>query len=213
MRFKDRSEAGQQLALALEKYRDRPAVVYALPRGGVVLAVEIAKALHLPLDLIIPRKIGHPYNPEYAIGAVSEDGEPVYNDWEIARLDRHWLENQVNSERREARRRREQYLQGREPLPIAGKTAILVDDGIATGLTMLAAIRDIKKRQPSRVVVTIPVAPEDTVERLLQEADEVVGLDITAHYLGAVGAYYDHFPQVSDAEVIRLMQQALSPQV
>lgn len=207
MRFKDRSEAGKQLALALEKYRDQPAVVYGLPRGGVVLAVEIARELRLPLDLIIPRKIGHPYNPEYAIGAVSEDGEPVYNDWEIARVDRRWLENQVNSERQEARRRREQYLQGREPLAVTGKTAILVDDGIATGLTMLAAIRDIKKRRPSRVVVAIPVAPEDTVERLLQEADEVVGVDITSHYLGAVGAYYDYFPQVSDAEVIRLMQQ------
>ncbi|MFO1432266.1 MAG: phosphoribosyltransferase family protein [Candidatus Competibacteraceae bacterium] len=208
MRFKDRSEAGKQLAVALEKYCAQPAVVYGLPRGGVVLAVEIAQALHLPLDLIIPRKIGHPYNPEYAIGAVSEDGEPVYNEWEIARVDRHWLENQVDSERREARRRREQYLQGRKPLAVTGKTAILVDDGIATGLTMLAAIRDIKKRRPSRIVVAIPVAPEDTVERLLQQADEVVGLDITPHYLGAVGAYYDHFSQVSDAEVIRLMQQA-----
>ncbi len=207
MRFKDRSEAGKQLALALEKYRDQPAVVYGLPRGGVVLAVEIARELRLPLDLIIPRKIGHPYNPEYAIGAMSEEGEPVYNDWEIARVDRHWLENQVNSERQEARRRREQYLQGRKPLAVTGKTAILVDDGIATGLTMLAAIRDIKRRQPSRVVVAIPVAPEDTVERLLQEADEVVGVDITSHYLGAVGAYYDYFPQVSDAEVIHLMQQ------
>ena len=208
MRFKDRSEAGKQLALALEKYRDQPAIVYGLPRGGVVLAVEIARELRLPLDLVIPRKIGHPYNPEYAIGAVSEEGEPVYNQWEIARVDRHWLENQVNSERQEARRRREQYLQGREPLAVTGKTAILVDDGIATGLTMLAAIRDIKRRQPSRVVVAIPVAPEDTVERLLQEADEVVGVDITSHYLGAVGAYYAYFPQVSDAEVIRLMQQA-----
>ena len=207
MRFKDRSEAGKQLALALEKYRHQPAVVYGLPRGGVVLAVEIARELRLPLDLVIPRKIGHPYNLEYAIGAVSEEGEPVYNEWEIARVDRHWLENQVNSERQEARRRREQYLQGREPLAVTGKTAILVDDGIATGLTMLAAIRDIKRRRPSRVVVAIPVAPEDTIERLLQEADEVVGVDITSHYLGAVGAYYDYFPQVSDAEVIRLMQQ------
>src|SRR5512144_2446213 len=128
MRFKDRSEAGKQLALALEKYRDQRAVVSGRPRGGVVLAVEIARELRLPLDLIIPRKIGHPYNPEYAIGAVSEDGEPVYNDWEIARVDRRWLENQVDSERQEARRRREQYLQGREPLFVTGKTAILVDD-------------------------------------------------------------------------------------
>jgi putative phosphoribosyl transferase len=207
MRFKDRTEAGKKLAQALEKYRDQPAVVYALPRGGVVLAVEIAQALRLPLDLIIPRKIGHPYNAEYAIGAVTEEGEPVYNEGEITRLDSHWLKQQLASERQEARRRREQYLQGREPLPVAGKTAILVDDGIATGLTMLAAVGDVKKRQPVRLVVAIPVAPQDTAERLLQEADEVVGLEITRHYRGAVGAYYDYFPQVSDAEVIRLMQQ------
>jgi predicted phosphoribosyltransferase len=206
MRFKDRTEAGKKLAQALDMYRQQSAVVYALPRGGVVLAVEIAQALHLPLDLIIPRKIGHPYNAEYAIGAVTEAGEPVYNEWEIARLDPYWLKQQVASERQEARRRRELYLQGQEPVSVAAKTAILVDDGIATGLTMLAAIRDIKQRQPSRVVVAIPVAPRDTVERLLQEADEVVGLDITDHYRGAVGAYYDYFPQVSDAEVIRLMR-------
>ena len=205
MRFKDRTEAGKKLAQALDMYRDQPAVVYALPRGGVVLAVEIAQALHLPLDLVIPRKIGHPYNTEYAIGAVTEDGDPVYNQWETARVEPHWLQQQVASERQEARRRREQYLHGREPFFVAGKTAILVDDGIATGLTMLAAIRDIKQRQPSRVVVAIPVAPRDTAERLLQEADEVVGLEITDHYRGAVGAYYDYFPQVSDAEVIRLL--------
>jgi predicted phosphoribosyltransferase len=206
MRFRDRTEAGKKLAQALDTYREQSAVVYALPRGGVVLAVEIAQALRLPLDLIIPRKIGHPYNAEYAIGAVTEDGEPVYNEWEIARLDPHWLKQQVASERQEARRRRELYLQGRKPISVAAKTAILVDDGIATGLTMLAAIRDIKQRQPSQVVVAIPVAPQDTVGRLLQEADQVVGLDITDHYRGAVGAYYDYFPQVSDAEVIRLMQ-------
>lgn len=206
MRFNDRTEAGIKLAQALACYRDQPAVVYALPRGGVVLGVEIAQALRLPLDLVIPRKIGHPYNSEYAIGAVTEDGDPVYNERETARVDPGWLRQAVAGERLEARRRREQYLQGQEPLPVAGKTAILVDDGVATGLTMLAAIRDIKKRRPTRVVVAVPVAPKDTADRLLQEADEVVGVEITDQYLGAVGAYYNYFPQVSDAEVIRLMR-------
>lgn len=208
MRFKDRTEAGVKLAQALAHYRAQPALIYALPRGGVVLAVEIAQALHLPLDLIIPRKIGHPYNPEYAIGAVTEDGDPVYNERETARVDPGWLRQAVAGQRLEARRRREQYLQGREPLTVTGKTAILVDDGIATGLTMLAAIRAVRKRQPARVVVAIPVAPRDTADRLLQEADEVVGVEITNHYLGAVGAYYTHFPQVSDAAVIDLLRQA-----
>ena len=206
MRFKDRSEAGKQLAQALEKYRGQGSIVYPLPRGGVVLGVEIALALEIPLDLVIPRKIGHPHNPEYAIGAVAENGEIVCNDWEVARVDPQWLKKQVEKERNEARRRRERYLGGREPLSAVGKIAILVDDGIATGLTMQAAIRDVKQRKPARIVVAVPVAPKDTADLLAQQADEVVGLEITPAYRGSVGAYYDNFPQLSDEEVIRLLQ-------
>jgi putative phosphoribosyl transferase len=206
MRFKDRSEAGRKLAAMLEKYRDQPGIVYPLPRGGVVLGVEIARALGMPVDLVIPRKIGHPYNPEYAIGAVTETGEIVCNEWEVSRVDRRWFEREVDRERKEARRRRQSYLGGREPLAAAGKTAILVDDGIATGLTMQAAIRDIKQRDPAHVVVAIPVAPKDTVDLIAQQVDEVVGLEITEYYRGAVGAYYDDFPQLTDDKVLKLLQ-------
>src|SRR3989344_1657662 len=145
MRFKDRADAGRKLAHALNKFKGRQGVVYALPRGGVVLGVEIAQALHMPLDLVIPRKIGHPISPEYAIGAVVENGEKVCNEMEVARIDPEWFRREVERERQEARRRRELYLGGREPAPVEGKTAIIVDDGIATGLTMEVAIRDVKR--------------------------------------------------------------------
>jgi putative phosphoribosyl transferase len=206
MEFENRVEAGRRLAQALLKYRGQTGIVYPLPRGGIPLGVEIARALHMPIDLVIPRKIGHPLNPEYAIGAVCENGGMVCNEWEIAQIDPRWFEQKVKSERQEARRRRERYLGGRAPLPAAGKIAILVDDGIATGLTMRAAIRDLKQRQPARVVVAIPVTPTDAAEALRREVDELVALDVPDFYLGAVGAYYRDFSQISDEEAIELLR-------
>jgi len=208
VRFKNRTEAGKKLADALKRYRDKDGIVYGLPRGGLPLAVEIAQALHMPLDLIIPRKIGHPFNPEYAICAVSENGDMVCDEWEVAQIDQQWFQEKVKTERQESRRRHERYLGGRAPLPAAGKTVILVDDGIATGLTMRAAIRDAKHRRPARIVVAIPVTPKDTAAILRQEVDDLVALDIPEFYLGAVGAYYDEFPQITDEEVIELLQLA-----
>ncbi len=211
MRFRDRIDAGKKLAQALKKYQNRDGVVYALPRGGVVLGAEVAGALHMPLDLLIPRKIGHPLQPEYAICAVVESGEMVCNQAEVARVDPQWFRQEVEAERHEARRRRELYLGGREPAPVAGKTAIIVDDGIATGLTMEVAIRDAKRRRPAHLAVAVPVAPPDTVERLAREVDEFVVLDASPFYLGAVGAYYDFFSQVTDDEVIALLRSAAAP--
>jgi putative phosphoribosyl transferase len=208
MRFRDRVDAGKQLAKAVkQKYENAEVVVYPLPRGGVPLGIEVARTLSMPLDLVIPRKIGHPYNPEYAICAVAETGETVCNERERERVDEAWFEQRVAEERNESRRRRELYLAGREPIPVEGKTAILVDDGIATGLTMRAAIKDMRARCAARVVVAIPVVPQDTAERLKSEVDDVVALSIDAYYLGAVGAYYDEFGQVSDTEVLEMMQQ------
>lgn len=201
MRFKNRIHAGIKLAHALSKYNNEDGIVYALPRGGVPLGVEVAKALHMPLDLIIPRKIGHPSNPEYAICAVGESGALVCNEAELSRVDQEWFQKQVQAEREEARRRRTYYLKGRESVSLKGKMAIIVDDGIATGLTMEAAIQDAKQQGPGKVVVAVPVAPRDTVDRLRREVDDFVTLDIPEMYLGAVGAYYDNFTQVSDEEV------------
>jgi predicted phosphoribosyltransferase len=211
MRFRDRTEAGRLLGEALHAYRGSEGIVYALPRGGVVLGAEVALALDMPLDLLIPRKIGHPYQPEYAIGAVVESGEMVINESEVARVDPHWFREAIAAERNEARRRRELYLGGRAPASAAGKTAIIVDDGIATGLTMEVAIRDAKRHNPARTVVAVPAAPRDTVERLRPGLHDFVVLDQSPHYLGAVGAYYDYFPQVSDSEVIALIRASKAP--
>lgn len=208
MRFRDRTEAGIRLAKALDKYRGEDGIIYPLPRGGIVLGVEIARALGMPLDLVIPRKIGHPRNPEYAICAVTENGAPLCNEEELARVDQAWYQAQVEQMRKEARRRRELYMGGRTPLDARMKTAIIVDDGIATGLTMRAAINDVRQREPARIVVAIPVSPADTAELLRHEVDEVVALDIPEFYLGAVGAYYDDFAQVTDQEVIALLRSA-----
>ena len=209
MYFKDRKDAGEKLAHILKKYKDKNVVIYALPRGGVVTAKEISRYLHAPLDLIITRKIGHPESPEYAIAATAENGYILGEEGEIESLGREWLEKEMEKEKLEAKRRREKYLQGRETIDVKGKIAILVDDGIATGLTMRVAIMELKHRNPKKIVVAIPVIPTRTAEILSKEADEVVALDIPPEneFLGAVGAYYNEFSQISDDEVIEILKK------
>ncbi|GMR17692.1 MAG: phosphoribosyltransferase [Gammaproteobacteria bacterium] len=208
MRFQDRWDAGRQLARLLEeKYKDSNGIVYPLPRGGIPLGIEIARALDMPLGMIIPRKIGHPSSPEYAICAVAENGETVCNEREVANVDPSWFEQRVEQAQQESRRRRRVYLGNQPPLPLEGKIAILVDDGIATGLTMRAAIRDARYRKAASIVVAIPVAPKDTADLLEKEVDDVVALSIDDHYLGAVGAYYNKFNQLNDEEVISMLRE------
>lgn len=201
MHFKDRQHAGQQLASALKKYKGRDVVVYALPRGGVIVGIEVAKELNAPFDLLIPRKIGHPYDPEYAIAAVSESGEVVKKDEELRHIDKQWFENEVARELGEIKRRRQLYLGGRKPLDPEGKTAIIVDDGLATGLTMKAAILQLRKQKTKTVIVAVPVAPADTAREIGKLLDELVVLHVPAGF-ASVGSYYQDFPQVSDEEVI-----------
>lgn len=205
-RFSNRREAGDLLGKALEKYRGEATVVYALPRGGVELGVKIAQHLEAPLDLVIPRKVGHPSYEEYAICAVTEDGQAVCNEAEIQELDEQWLQMAIQKELAEAKRRRAAYLDGRPTIPVKGKLAIITDDGIATGLTMLAAIQDVKARGPSRIILAVPVMPSDIVPILRQQVDEIIALLIPEFYLGSVSAYYDEFEQVQDNEVINLLR-------
>lgn len=205
MLFNDRKDAGIRLAEALEKYKGEDVVIFALPRGGVVLGAEIANRLNATLDLVIAKKIGHPTNPEYAICAVAEQGEPICDSYERARVDSIWFQKEVIRIRDEIRRRRVAYLGEAREYDIEGKTAIIVDDGIATGFTMMAAILEVKKRKPKKVVVAIPITPYDTAQKLLTLADDLVSLEIARDYLGAVGAYYKDFKQVEDSEVISLL--------
>lgn len=208
MYFKNRQEAGKLLAQALIKYKGDDVVVYALPRGGVVTAAEIAKALNAPLDLILAHKIGHPYHPEYAIAAVSENGYIVGTERELQSLDKKWFETEKKHQMMELKRKREKYLKGKKEIPLENKIAILVDDGIATGLTMQAGILELKHRHPKKIVVAVPVAPKSTAELLKSQADEFIGLEVPEdfNFLGAVGAYYEDFSQTEDEEVIKILQ-------
>ncbi len=205
MRFKNREEAGRLLGGVLRGHVRQPAIVYALPRGGVPVAVAVARALDLPLDLVIPRKLGHPWQPEYAIGAVTETGEPVCNEDERRRVDPEWFEAKVAAERREARRRRLLYCAGRARTSARGQCAILVDDGVATGLTLEAAIREIRADGPSRVIAAVGVAPADTAERFRALVDDFVAVQAPEAFQGAVGAYFEDFHQLTDDDVLALM--------
>ncbi len=205
--FKNREEAGQRLAEKLFKYKDENPVVLALPRGGVVLGGIIAEKLKCPLDLLITRKIGHPRAQEYAIGAITISGEGVFNEEEIRGVDKTWLKKEKKIQIGEAKRRRDIYLEGREPVNLKGKTVIIVDDGIATGLTMLAGIKEVKAKKPAKIVVAVPVSPPDTYEKIAGEVDDFVAVSVPDYFLGAIGAYYADFEQVSDEEVIEILEE------
>ena len=209
--FHDRAEAGRELAARLVALGLNDPVVLALPRGGVPVAAEVAKALDAPLDLIIVRKVAAPGNPELAVAAIV-DGDPpdIVLNREIVeayRLDDAELATLVKKERPELDRRRIAYRGDRRAVSISGKTAILVDDGAATGTTMKVAVRAMKHRSPRRILVALPVAPAETVADLGQEADHVVCLSQPARFR-ALGFHYLSFPQLSDEEVIATLRDA-----
>ena len=207
MLFKNRVDAGQRLAEALIGYKGEDLIVYALPRGGIVLGYEISKCLHAPLDLIITRKIGYPGNEECAVCAVAEDGHMICDSSAMSMIDSQWIQENAIKEMEEAKRRRMTYLKGRPPLAVSGKIAIIVDDGVATGLTMMLAIQELKHNNPKKIVVAVPVSSQTAAMKIQQEADELVVLDTPANFY-AVGAHYENFPQLTDDEVIRIMELA-----
>lgn len=206
MRFLDREDGGRRLAKALEAYGGRKdVVVVALPRGGVVLGRVVADALGAPLDLVVPRKLGAPGHEEYAIGALTESGEPVWNEAERPRFDPADLDAAVEKERAEAKRRLATYRAGLPPRDLAGKTVIVVDDGIATGYTMRAALRSVRAERPAKLIAAVPVGPPDIEAALAGEADETVALTTPLEFF-AIGNFYDEFAQVDDETVVRLMR-------
>ena len=207
MLFMDRSQAGKALAGALDGFIGQDSVVYALPRGGVVLGYEVARHLDAPLDLIITRKIGYPGSRECAVCAISEDGEMICDSLGASRLDPVWLGVRAEEEMEEANRRRRAYLEGRPPLMAGGKVAIVVDDGMATGLTVLLAIMVLKKQHPKSIVVAVPVSSMEAAEKIRREADELVALDVPPDF-GSVSEHYAEFAQLEDEDVIRLLRAA-----
>ena len=210
--FTDRDEAGRLLAERLVALRlPPPLLVLALPRGGVPIAAWIARALHAPLDLLLVRKIGVPWQRELALAAVV-DGDPpdLVIDDEVQRdsgVGRDYIDAEMARELREIERRRRTYLHGRAPLPVAGRTAIVVDDGIATGTTMRAALKALRRRAPARLVLAVPVAPRDTCEALASEVDQIICLEQPSPFY-AIGAHYRDFHQVGDDEVLAAIASA-----
>ena len=205
MPFGNRNEAGRKLAQALIQYREQQPVILALPRGGVPVAAEVAAALDAPLDLVLVRKIGVPFQPELAMGAVVDGDTPLVVRNEdvirIADVSEADFKAVCDQELAEIERRRQKYLGNRTRIEIAGRAAIVVDDGIATGATTRAALRATRMRNPKTLVLAVPVAPTDSLAALREDTDEIVCLEDYT-FFGAIGFYYKDFRQVSDGEVI-----------
>ena len=214
MIFQDRTDAGRQLAEKLGHLKDRKPIVLALPRGGVPVGVEVAGVLSAPLDVLLVRKIGVPWQPELALGAVADGEQPeTFIDKQLAKaldISDDYIKEETARQLEELERRRRAYCDGRAPLDIAGATAIIVDDGIATGATMRVALRVTRKRTPARLVLATPVAAADTIDQLRSLADEVVCVEMPPG-LGAIGFYYADFHQMSDDEVTAILTRPATP--
>ena len=211
--FRDRSDAGRQLAAKLMRFKAAHPVVLALPRGGVPVGYEIAKMLEAPLDIVLVRKLGAPGFEELAIGAIAE-GTPIEKFIEadtVAQLNvpQDYLDRAIEHQTREIERRRTVYRSGRHPIDVHGRTAIVVDDGIATGATMRAALRSVRRGKPARLVMAVPVAAPSTLESLQAEADELVCL-ATPDPFDAISLFYAEFHQLRDEEVTDLLKRATS---
>jgi len=204
--FVDRAAAGRELAAALETLDLRAPVVLGLPRGGVVVAAEVARVLATTLDVLVVRKVGHPQQPELGLGAVTEDGEAFLDEEALRhnRLRPADLAGVVAAEQAECRRRTAAYRGDRPAAEVSGRTALVVDDGVATGVTALAALAMLRRQGASRLVFAAPVGPADSVQRLREMADDVV-VPWVPHPFGAVSRFYGRFEQTSDAEVRRLL--------
>jgi predicted phosphoribosyltransferase len=209
--FRDRVEAGRKLAAALTEFKGKDLVILAIPRGGVVVAAEVAKALGAPLDIVVTRKIEAPGEPEYALGAVTQEGD-VIMDRQVAEslgASKEYLDSQVKKKREEVNERMRKF-RGDAPYPdLEGKVVVIVDDGIATGSSVGAAVMSVKKRKPKEIVVAVPVAPKDAVETLTGDGNRVVCLETPGPFL-AIGEFYGAFDQVDDEEVKLILDKSRS---
>jgi putative phosphoribosyl transferase len=207
--FRDREDAGRRLAERLARYQGENPMIFALPRGGVPVGYEVARALKAPLEVFIARKLGAPNQPELGIGAVAQDGSRVLNESIVEKIgvSKEYIERVAAEETKEAERRFKLF-RGERPEPeVRERTAILVDDGIATGVTTRAAIEALRRRDPRRLVLAVPVCAAHTAELLRQEVDELMCLEAPSDLM-AIGLWYRHFEQTSDEEVIELLKRA-----
>ena len=206
--FFDRHAAGARLAKELIQYKGGDVVLYALSKGGVPVGYEVAKALNLPLDIVIVQKICHPVSQDYGICAIAETGETVCYDSGLCGLDSSWLDYEMYLKQKEAKRQREIYKGNLPSLSAENKIAIIIDDGIATGITMKAAIQSVLNQWPDKLVISTPVAPHDVTLELTALVDSVVVVNDDRDYRGTTGAYYMDFPEISDREVVSLLTES-----
>jgi putative phosphoribosyl transferase len=208
--FENREQAGKKLAKELKKYAGKNIIVLAIPRGGVIVAKEIAKELNSKLDLIVPRKIGAPWERELAIGAVAQDGSLVLNEDLIKELGipKEYIQKEKEKELKEIERRLKVYRGNKKFPELKNKIVVLVDDGIATGATIKAALKFIKNQKPKKIVIAVPVAPLDTLKELEKEVDEIICLE-KPKFMGAISEFYLDFKQVEDEEVVEIMKEFL----
>ncbi len=207
-RFKNRAEAGQLLAERLASYAQKSPIVLALPRGGLPVAYEIAKALHAPLDILAVKKIGAPLREELAVGAVSEDGVPVYNEEILAAIDpsRRYVNEAAKLKANELHHQVALYRNVKCPEPIAGRTVIVVDDGLATGASMDAAIQVIRKKGAAETVIAVPIASPEAFSRIRERVDELVALEVPNDFY-AVGIWFDDFAQITDSDALEYLRR------
>lgn len=211
MLFKDREDAGRRLGIELKEYENDPdTIIIALPRGGVVIGYEIAKKLNLPLDIVCPRKIGAPFNEEFAIGAITETGEGIFSEDLVKELgiSKDYLEKMMDEEKKKAKWRLDHYRKNRPPRNLKNKRVIIVDDGLATGSTMKAAIKTVRAEKAKEIIMAVPVSPPDTLKALKREVDTAVCLAAPPSFF-AVGQFYDFFDQTTDEEVISLLESPI----
>ncbi|MGZ4056794.1 MAG: phosphoribosyltransferase [Bacteroidia bacterium] len=202
--FKDRYEAAMLLAKKLEKYKNKEGIILAVPRGGVPIGYVIAKELGFPLEIVLSKKIGHPRNPEYAIGSVTLHGAVVSDNVMDVSID--YIQKEADRILLNLKEKFKLYMGNRRPADLKNKTVIIVDDGIATGNTILATIDSIKKSNPDKIVVAVPVAPPATVRKLANVVDEVICLLTPTNFMG-VGEFYSNFSEVSDEEAIQFLEE------
>lgn len=202
--FRDREEAARELTTALKQFRHEDAVVLAVPRGGVPIGKIVAEELNLPMDISLIKKIGHPANKEYAIGAVGLDNE--YFTEATLTVPREYVDEEIEKVRKKLQERYRQYMGNSDPVHLKNKTVIIVDDGVATGSTLLATVRLVKNREAAKIIVAVPVGAPEAIRKLQEAADEVICRKTPADFR-AVGQYYEVFDQVQDEEVVEMLHQ------
>lgn len=209
MKFKNRAQAGKELAKHLIKYKSDKGIVLGIPRGGVVVANEVANALNWPLDVFISRKIPAPLNPEYAIGAITETGYLIINEQLIGSMpdiDPVYIDEQIKHQTEEVKRRKNLFRKNKDLPNLKNKTVILVDDGIATGLSLLASIKSLKNIEVKKIIVAVPVAPAGIKNAFLDHVDKFIALETPEDFI-AVGQFYIDFPQVDEKEALVILQK------